>query len=76
MSPRGEEYEEAILAISRAIHDLGNGNAATPMGAIEAHGVAMREAARRLAEAISDAGAEIALALNHLATAITDKESS
>lgn len=48
-------------AIRSAGKDLGNGNAATDMGAIEAHGLA-----------IKDAGSEIAGALSEVATAIRE----
>lgn len=41
------------LAITSAARDLGNGGAATPMGAIEAHGLAIKEAANVIAEALS-----------------------
>ena len=41
-------------AVRVGLRDLGNGNAASPMGAIEAHGVAIREAASTIADAIMD----------------------
>ncbi len=47
---------DALFALSdgitRTLRDLGNGDAATPMGAIEAHGVAVKEAADRIADAL------------------------
>ena len=51
----------AIESISRALVSLGNGNACTQMGAIEAHG-----------KAITDAGSKIADAINGLADAIVE----
>jgi F0F1-type ATP synthase membrane subunit b/b' len=41
-------------AIRDAARELGNGGAATSMGALEAHGAAIREAARDIADAIRD----------------------
>jgi hypothetical protein len=49
-------------AISFGLKFLGNGNASTPMGAIETHGVMIKEAG----EAIADALLEVAKAIeNH-----------
>ena len=54
---------EAIDGLARAIHlglsNLGNGNAATPMGALEAHGQAMLEAAENIASAIRELSSSI-----------------
>lgn len=51
------ELEDAIAlvadAIARAARDLGNGGAATPFGAIEAHSMAVLEAAEKIASAIT-----------------------
>ena len=51
-----EDMIEAIDGLAHAIHlglsNLGNGNAATPMGALEAHGQAILEAAENIASAI------------------------
>jgi len=53
---RNRGIADALFALSdgltRVLRDLGNGNAATPMGAIEAHGVAVREAADSIAGAL------------------------
>ena len=53
-----EDMIEAIDGLAHAIHlglsNLGNGNAATPMGALEAHGQAMLEAAENIASAIRE----------------------
>ena len=51
-----EDVVEAIDGLAHAVHlglsNLGNGNAATPMGALEAHGQAILEAAENIASAI------------------------
>jgi hypothetical protein len=45
---------DVIHSVSRALRWLGNADAARPMGAIEAHGVAIKEAAEMIASAITD----------------------
>jgi hypothetical protein len=57
-----ESLNDSLQSIARALRDLGNGNAATHMGAIEAHGIAVREGA-----------AEIASAIRELAEAVRDR---
>ena len=51
-----EDIVKAIDGLAHAIHlglsNLGNGSAATPMGALEAHGQAILEAAETIASAI------------------------
>lgn len=42
----------AMKSVSREIRDLGNGNASTPMGAIEGHAVKVVEGAERVASAL------------------------
>ena len=60
--------EEAIAAaILRAASMLGNGNANTPMGAIEAHSVKSYEGMTHASESLDG----IAYALDNIATAIT-----
>ena len=58
-----EDIIEAIDGLAHAIHlglsNLGNGNAATPMGALEAHGKAMLEAAENIASAIRELSSSI-----------------
>ncbi|MCP4201877.1 MAG: hypothetical protein GY769_08085 [bacterium] len=46
----------AIEGLARSVRDLGNGDACTPMGAIEAHGKVHKEGLEGLAEAIEGAG--------------------
>ena len=57
MAP-SDDVVEAIDGLAQAIHgglsQLGNGNASTPMGAFEAHGHAMLEAAENIASAIRE----------------------
>ncbi|MDD4986663.1 MAG: hypothetical protein PHQ43_12960 [Dehalococcoidales bacterium] len=43
---------DGLFAIARAIRDLGNADAATPMGAIEALGKVMKEGSEHIAAAI------------------------
>jgi hypothetical protein len=49
-----DAIDNVAQAISSGLKYLGNADAATPMGAIEAHGAAMKEAAETIASAISD----------------------
>ena len=53
-----DDIVEAIDGLAQAIHgglsQLGNGNASSPMGAFEAHGHAMLEAAENIASAIRE----------------------
>ena len=60
-----KDIAEAIESLAEAIHSglsqLGNGNASTPMGAFEAHGAAMLEAAENIASAIRELSASIDL---------------
>jgi len=48
------ELIEAVKEVSRALRDLGNADAATPMGAIEALGVAVREAGHSIASGLQE----------------------
>lgn len=52
-----------LRAVSRAIHKLGVADAVTPMGAIEAHAVAVKESGASIERGLSD----IADALRELA---------
>ena len=49
-----EAIDGLAHAIFRGLSQLGNGNASTPMGAFEAHGHAMLEAAENIASAIRE----------------------
>ena len=53
-----KDIVEAIDGLAHAIHlglsNLGKGNAATPMGALEAHGQAILDAADNIASAIRE----------------------
>lgn len=53
-----ENVASALLAIGdaivRASYNLGNGNAATQMGALEAHGLAVKQGCEAIASAISE----------------------
>lgn len=55
---RDQGIADALFALAdgltRTLRDLGNGNAATPMGAIEAFGLVMKEAADGIAGAIQN----------------------
>jgi hypothetical protein len=49
-----ESLDDSLQSIARALRDLGNGNAATHMGAIEAHALAVKEGAENIASAIRE----------------------
>ena len=61
MKDIAEAIESLADAIHRGLSQLGNGNASTPMGAFEAHGAAMLEAAENIASAIRELSASIDL---------------
>jgi hypothetical protein len=44
----------ALHAIARALHQLGNADAATPQGALEAHGGAILQGTQLIADALHD----------------------
>lgn len=46
----------AIDRLATAVHKLGLADASTPMGAIESHGIVIKEAAERIANAIEREG--------------------
>lgn len=50
----GEELADAGFAIARALRLLGNADAGTPLGALEALGVAIRESATEIALGLSE----------------------
>ena len=52
------EIAEALHSISTQIKYLGNGNAATQMGALEVLGLAIKESSESIASAINDASAK------------------
>ena len=58
-----DDMVEAIDGLAHAIlvglSQLGNGNASSPMGAFEAHGAALLEAAENIASAIRELSASI-----------------
>jgi hypothetical protein len=58
-----EPVADGLLAVARAIRDLGTGNAATEMGGMEAHAVLLKESLEGMCAALS----EIARSINHLA---------
>lgn len=60
------EIKEGLLAISRAIHMLGNADASTPMGGLEALGAVILESNEAIAGAIED----LVAAIREVATAI------
>ena len=63
----------AFEGIARQLKNLGNADASTPMGAIEAHGKAVDDAAERLAGEIDEVATrlgDVAEALEHIADAI------
>ena len=52
---------DGLYAIARALRDLGNADASTPMGGLEA-----------LGKAISDSASEVALSMGEIAAAIRE----
>jgi len=67
-----DEYNEAdgLMAIARAIHLLGNADAATPMGGLEALGKVHLEGYDKIADAIG----ELAAAIWQVAAAIENTQ--
>lgn len=71
---------EVAQAIRYAARELGNGGAATPMGAIEGFGVTMRDGLADLSRAVANMGEriheksfhEVANAISDLDTTFTD----
>lgn len=57
------ERDDGLESIARAIQWLGNAEASTPMGGLEALGAVILESNNRIAEAIGD----LALAVRYLA---------
>jgi len=72
--------EEAIAAaILRAASMLGNGNASTPMGAIEAHGLKSYQGMEGISNSLDGVAYSldgIANAIMYLADAIKEKENT
>ena len=51
---KDDPVADALHDVASAIHRLGNGDAMTPMGGMEAHGKAILDAAKRIGEALED----------------------
>lgn len=71
---------DSLDGIARALRALGNADASTPMGGLEAHGLAIRQSLDRLtsaadgiADAIRAAGADVGAALEAVAQALSRK---
>ena len=76
-----KEKNEIAEAIIKAACYLGNGDAATSMGAIEALGLVHKEGMQEISEthregmeSIANALLAISVSIDHLAKAIEDKE--
>ena len=54
-----EAIAAGLFAVANAIQDLGNGDAATPMGAIEAFGMVMKEGLSDISDSIASLNASI-----------------
>lgn len=67
-----EKMRQAIQNIANALHQLGTGDACTSMGALENHSSVMREAMDALGSDISSGLSEVAEAIHHLASAISE----
>ena len=48
------DEQDGLRAIAHALHRLGNADASTPMGGLEALGKVIKESNERIAEAIGD----------------------
>jgi hypothetical protein len=59
MAARNDDLVDAILKVAYQLKYLGNGDASTPMGAIEAHGKAILDAAQLIADGLSEVAAAI-----------------
>lgn len=54
-----ENVANGLFAIARALHRLGNADASTPMGGLEALGAAQKEGAERIASALDGVSSAI-----------------
>lgn len=66
---------EGLMAVASAIRALGNADAATPMGGLEAHGKVIEEAGDRIgeaAESIAQAISDLASSMDNVARAIRE----
>jgi hypothetical protein len=66
-----DNFYDALDRVARALRDLGNGNAATSMGAIEAHGKATLDSASLIADGLGS----VARAIERLAEAVERMQS-
>jgi hypothetical protein len=75
-NPGGEpdNITDALEEIGYQLKQLGNAGAATPMGAIEAHSLAVRESLEIVANAISEGSSELADAIRYAADTVAGKE--
>jgi hypothetical protein len=65
----GEVVEKSLFNLTTAIESLGNGGACTDMGAIEAHGLVLKDAGYEISQSldgISDSGCEISKSLDYI----------
>lgn len=67
-----ENVVDALGKIATQLKYLGNGNAGTDMGAIEAHGVAVKESGNSIGEGLES----VATAIRYLADTIADCHNS
>ena len=80
--PKCDSVVHAGERIASALRLLGNADAGTPMGAVEAHGQAVLEAAEKIAmcsvtdDSVRDAGDDIATAGREIADALRDVASA
>lgn len=65
-----ENIADAINRLARAVRDLGNADAATPMGGMEALGKAMDESAHTIARGLES----LAASVDRLADAIGERQ--
>jgi hypothetical protein len=59
MSDDEQPLADGLFAVARALRDLGNADAATPMGAMEALGAVLKEHGVTIADSASEIGAAL-----------------
>ena len=72
MDERETELADAIDGVARALHRLGNADACTAMGGLEAHGKAILDAAEMIAGALSQVASAIETAADVGVRIVTD----
>lgn len=69
-----EDIGAGLHAIANSIHRLGTAEASTPMGAIEAHSLVVKEAAEYIGDSLTQVGDSLTHLLGDIATALERSE--